>query len=112
MDTNEKQKAFFDRYYRQTVSYGANEVDAVIGYFQKRGFEDLAATNTAVVLLQQAKKDGVNVFKLIDTLKGVSDVELSNVVGQILNSSRSKTSNLGYRVPTPVVNLEERNIIY
>lgn len=111
-DSADKVKQFFDRYYETPVNYNANEVDAVIGYFLKRGFDEIAATNTSVVLLQQAKLDQVNVYKLIDTLKGISDVQLSNIVTQILNDNRNKTSSLGYKVAPQGALLEQRNIIF
>jgi hypothetical protein len=110
-DSAAKVKQFFDRYYDKTVNYNANEVDAVIAYFLKRGFDEVAAINTAVVLLQQAKLDQVNVYKLIDTLKGFNEVQLSNIVTQILNDNRNKTSALGYKVEPQGTLLEQRNII-
>lgn len=108
---NKKTKEFFDRYYTNPISYKAEEVDAVVGFFQKRGFDQTAAVNTAVVLLQQAKVDGVNIFKLLDTLGGTSEVQLSNIVAQILNLNRSKVSTLGFYVPSVGTKLEQRNII-
>jgi hypothetical protein len=110
-DSSAKVKQFFDRYYQTSVNYNASEVDAVIAYFLKRGFDEIAAINTAVVLLQQAKLDQVNVYKLIDTLKGFNDVQLSNIVTQILNDNRNKTSALGYRTEPQGTLLEQRNII-
>jgi len=88
---------FFNNFYDIEISYNPSEVDAVIGYFLKRGFEKVSAVNTASVLLQQAKIDNLNVQELIDTLKGVTDVQLSLIVAQILNLNRSKTSVLGFR---------------
>lgn len=111
VDSADKVKQFFDRYYDKTVNYNASEVDAVIAYFLKRGFDEVAAINTSVVLLQQAKLDQINVYKLIDTLKGFNDVQLSNVVTQILNDNRNKTSALGYKIEPQGTLLEQRNII-
>ena len=88
---------FFNNFYNLEISYNASEVDAVIGYFLKRGFERISAINTASVLLQQAKIDDLNVQQLLDTLKGVTDVQLSLIVAQILNFNREKTSVLGFR---------------
>src|SRR6056300_846088 len=102
---------FFDNYYNKEISYNASEVDAVISYFLKRGFDKIAAINTASILLQQADIDGITVFQLIDTLKGVNDVQLSNIVAQILNLNRSKVSTLGYRVPEEKQLFEQRQII-
>lgn len=102
---------FFDNYYNKQIPYKASEVDAVIGYFLKRGFEKVAAVNTASILLQQASIDQLTVFQLIDTLKGVNDVQLSNIVAQILNLNRSKTSTVGYRVPEATQLFDQRQII-
>ena len=104
-------KKFFNNYYNKEISYQASEVDAVIGYFLKRGFEQTAAINTASVLLQQATVDNIKVFQLLDTLKGINDVQLSNVVAQILNLNRSKTSSIGYKNPSIVQLFDQRNIL-
>jgi hypothetical protein len=103
---------FFNNFYNLEISYNPSEVDAVIGYFLKRGFEKTAAINTASVLLQQAKIDELNVQQLIDTLKGVTDVQLSLIVAQILNFNRSKTSVLGFRDNTGQSEaFDQRNIV-
>jgi uncharacterized protein (UPF0297 family) len=110
-ESKELTKKFFDNYYNREISYNAADVDAVIGYFLKRDFDNIAAVNTASVLLQQANKDQITVFQLIDTLKGVNDVQLSNIVAQILNLNRSKVSTLGYKIPEEKQLFEQRQII-
>ena len=102
---------FFDKYFTEKLSFASNEVDAVIGYFLKRGFDKVSAVNTASILLQQAEIDQLTVFKLLDTLKGINDVQLSNVVAQILNLNRSKVSTLGYRTPKEKQLFDQRQII-
>ena len=103
---------FFNNFYDIEISYNPSEVDAVIGYFLKRGFEKVSAINTASVLLQQAKIDELNVQQLIDTLKGVTDVQLSLIVAQILNFNREKTSVLGFRDETTQSELfNQRNVV-
>lgn len=109
--TSDLTREFFNNYYNQQIPYKASEVDAVIGYFLKRGFDRIAAVNTASILLQQASIDQITVFQLIDTLKGVNDVQLSNIVAQILNLNRSKTSTVGYRVPQATQLFDQRQII-
>mgnify|MGYP003644486785 CR=1 FL=1 len=94
MENKDITTEFFNNFYNLEISYNPGEVDAVIGYFLKRGFDKTAAINTASVLLQQAKIDDLNVQQLIDTLKGVTDVQLSLIVAQILNFNREKTSVL------------------
>lgn len=104
---------YFNNFYSSgnSVSYTQNEVDAVVGYFLKRGFEKLAAINTGGVILEQAKKDSVPVFQLLDTLKGVTDVQLSNLIAQIINTNRRKTSSIGYKQISENQLFDQRNII-
>jgi hypothetical protein len=47
---------------------------------------------------------------LLDTLKGLTDVQLSGVVTEILNASREATSILGYKILATEETLESRNI--
>ena len=65
--------------------FPSNDVDAVVGYFESRGFDRTASISTATVILQQAKIDGVKVFELLDTLKGMDKVQLSYIVTEIAN---------------------------
>jgi hypothetical protein len=112
MSTTELTPEFFNNFYDIEISYNASEVDAVIGYFLKRGFVKVSAINTASVLLQQAKIDELNVQQLLDTLKGVTDVQLSLIVAQILNFNRSKTSVLGFREDISNSQLfDQRNVV-
>jgi hypothetical protein len=111
-DSAEAVKEFFDQYQVQNISYPSNQVDAVIGFFENRGFEKSSAISVATVLLQQAKLDQVNVFELIDTLQGLNKTQLSNIVATILNYNRQKVSTLGFRVENAAETAEKRNIIY
>jgi hypothetical protein len=110
-DSSTRTKVFFNNYFNDTISYPAEQIDAVVGFFRKRGFDDLSSNSTAIILLQQAKLDNVNVFKLIDTLQGLNDLQLSAVVAEVLNYNREKTSTLGYRVPEPTDLTDARNIL-
>lgn len=109
-DSANETKQFFDRYFVDSVSYPSNQVDAVVAFFKKRGFDDVAANSVAAILLQQAKVDNVNVFKLLDTLKGLESRQLSAVIAQVLNANRSKISTIGYRNTEKQTPLETRNI--
>lgn len=112
-DSADKTKRLFDRYFTKEISYASNQVDAVIGFFRKRGFDNQASISVSTVLLQQAKIDNVNVFTLLETLEGFDKVKLSNLVAAILNANRSKISKLGYKTLNDIENnLEYRNILY
>jgi hypothetical protein len=104
-------KTFFDNINNTPISFPSGQIDAVVGFFMKRGFDSVGANSVAIVLLKQAHREHVNVFKLLDTLKNLTDIQLSQVVTQVLNSTRDKTSLLGYRT-APVTNTyEARNIL-
>jgi len=109
-DSSTEVKSFFDKFFRQQITFPSNQIDAVVGYFLKRGFDENSARSTGIVLLNQAKIDNINVFQLIDTLKGLSDVQLSSVVTEVLNAYREKTSTLGFKILTVEETVESRNI--
>ena len=102
--------SFFDKYFTQTLEFASNDVDAVVGFFTKRGFDEAAAISTGSILLQQAKIDGIKIFTLLDTLKGFDEVKLSAVVAEVLNYNRLSTSVLGLKNTTATNTLEKRNI--
>lgn len=110
-DSGSDVRKFFDKFFVHEVSFPANQIDAVVGFFVKNGFDIESARSTAIVLLNQARVDDVNVFALIDTLKTLTDVQLSQVVAQVLNAYREKVSLLGYRIAPLVDIYESRNIL-
>jgi len=105
-------KEFFNKYFSKKISVTSNQVDSVVGFFQKRGFDKNSATAIASVLLQQAKIDNVNIYKLLDTLGGLNEVSISKLVATILNTNRSKMSAIGFSVESTQETSEKRNIVY
>lgn len=111
LNPSEEVKHFFDKFFVHQVSFPSNQIDAVVGFFLKHGFDIESSRSTAIVLLNQARVDNVNVFELIDTLNALTDVQLSQVVAQVLNAYREKVSLLGYRIAPLVDTYESRNIL-
>jgi len=109
--TDQEITTFFDEFYSKELSFPSNQVDAVIGFFENRNFDKTAAIAVSTVLLKQAKIDNVNVFKLLDTLKGLEAVQLSAVVTEVLNYSRARTSTLGFKRTESSNKTEKRNIV-
>lgn len=107
----DKTKKYFNTFYDKQLSYPSNEVDAVIGFLESKGFDFQAARSTGAILLQQAKIDEVKVFELLDTLKGLTKLQLSATVAQVLNFNREKTSSIGFKVESNFDYVEARNII-
>ena len=111
LDSSEEVKEFFDKFFVNQVSFPSVQIDAVVGFFLKREFDVESARSTAIVLLNQARIENVNVFELLDKLTPLTDVQLSQVVAQVLNTYREKTSLLGYRIETLKNDYETRNIL-
>lgn len=111
LSTSQEVKQFFDKYFSKKISFPAEQIDAMIGFFLKRDFDVESARSITIILLNQSKIDSVNPFKLLDTLKTLTDVQLSQVVAQVLNAYRENTSLLGYRVAEVINTFENRNIL-
>ncbi len=102
-------KLFFDSYGQEPLEFNSNEVDASIGFFTKRGFDQDTAIVISTAILKQAKLDNVPVFKFLDTLNKFNQLEISTLVGEILNNNRPATSTLGFRTERVIPN-QIRNI--
>ena len=110
-DSADPVKRYFNTYYQKQLEYPSNEVDAVIGFLESKGFDTPAAQSTGAILMQQAKIDGIKVFELLDTLKTLDKLQLSFTVANILNFNRQKISTLGFRVQNTTTPTEARNIM-
>ena len=109
-DSGAKTKLFFDEYGQSPLEFNANDVEAAVGFFQSKGFDRDAAEITAAVLLRQAKLESMPVFKIIDQLKGLEGLELSALVGEILNNNRPSSSSLGFKIVNSDDTFKTRNI--
>ena len=111
VDSAEEVKNFFDKFFLHQITFPTNQIDAVLGFFLKRGFDEQAARSTSIVLLNQSKIENINPLKLIDSLKGLTDTQLSNVVTEVLNVYRDRRSSLGYKLTVVDETTESRNIL-
>jgi hypothetical protein len=102
-------KLFFDTYGEAALEFPANDVNFTQGFFESKGFDADAASVVTMTLLRQAKIDGTPIGQILDTLKRFTGIELSQVVGEILNNNRVPTSILGFRT-TDVKPNQTRNI--
>lgn len=101
----------FDNYYNTPVEISSSVLAAMTAYFTNRGFGQVAAESISVTIITQAKQDGYNPMQILDTLKGLSTVDLSALVSEILNYNRFKTSSLGYAQTIEANPEVKRNII-
>jgi hypothetical protein len=109
-DSADPTKLFFDTYGIAPLEFNSIDFDSSVTFFKSKGFEEDAAIVTASTLLKQAKLDNISVQKLLDTMKGFTDLEISALVGEILNNNRSPISILGYRVRNNGSDLITRNV--
>lgn len=101
----------FDTYYEKPLELDAGTYTAVKSFFTERGFDDQSSESISVIIIKQAKQDGYNAMQILDTLKGLDNVEISALVSEILNNNRFKTSFLGYALEFKPVDEVQRNII-
>ena len=92
------------------LEFNASEYDAVVGFFEGKDYNKESAKSLAYILLRQARIDAVPVFEVLDSLSGTTPVQLSQLVTEILNSNRYKTSVLGYRNERTTQDYISRNI--
>jgi hypothetical protein len=102
-------KLYFDTYGQLPLEFAAVDVDFTITFFKKKGFDDDAALVVATTLLRQAKIENTPIAQVIGSLNDFNGLELSTLVGEILNNSRPSTSTLGFRT-VPVFTDKIRNI--
>lgn len=104
-------KLFFDTYGQEPKEFAATDVDAAIAFFTEKGFSEEAANSTAMAILLQAKDENLPVFQILDTLKGFSSLEISEVTARILNAARQSSSIIGFKSPSVVPKYIARNLL-
>lgn len=109
-DSANSTKTYLNNFGKNGEEYLSADVDAAIGFLTDKGFGIEAATVTSIVLLQQAKRDGFPIFKVLETLGSLKQLELSALVSEILNLNRSQTSRLGFRTSITANQIKLRNI--
>lgn len=101
----------FDTYYDKPIEISVSNYNAAVAFFTSRGFDQTAAESVALIVLKQAKKDDLNPMKILDTLKGLDQVEISALVAEIINYNRFKTSFLGYSLEYRTNEQVNRNVL-
>ena len=101
----------FNNFYSLPISISNNDLIAMTGYLESKGFDSNSAERTSIILLTQAANDGFSSMELLDTLKGIDTVEISGLVAEILNYNRIKTSFLGVSQPNSISEEVTRNVL-
>jgi len=109
--STDKTIKFFDEFYQVPIEINSTALTAMTGFFESKGFEKGSAESVAIIIVTQAKRDNLNAFQILDTLGGLDNVELSALVGEILNYNRFKTSSLGITTASRPADEIQRNIL-
>lgn len=110
-DTDQSTVQAFDAYYTAPLEIPTGTFDAMRGFFESKGFDKLSAEAVSTAIIRQSKVDGVNPMSMLDTLQGLTSVQMSNVVSEILNYNRFKTSFLGYAYDYNPLTEVQRNVV-
>lgn len=110
-DSSNSTKKYFDQYFNTPVDIDNNFTVAITSFFEKRGFSSSSAESISLVILTQAKKDNLNPQQIVDSLSGLSNVEISGLVAEILNYNRFKSSSLGIYIEPSAADEVQRNIL-
>jgi hypothetical protein len=101
----------FNQYHDVPVQLNHDVMTAMIGMLESRGFSNDSAEMISITIMVQAKRDGYNPMTVLESMKKLNENDLSQIISEILNYNRLKTSVLGsIQKITPVDNVK-RNIV-
>ena len=111
IDNSKKTLRIFGDYFDKTVTIDSAEYDSIIAFFTGKDYDKESAETIAYVIARQAKIDGVSGFKVLDQLSNSNPQELSDIVAEILNLYRFKSSLIGKKETNPTPDVISRNIL-
>ena len=101
----------FSQYNDVPVELEQNVLTAMVGMLENRGFSRDSAESISITIMIQARRDGYNPMTVLESMKKLNENDLSQLLSEILNYNRLKTSVLGsVQKITPVDNVQ-RNIV-
>jgi hypothetical protein len=110
-DSSQETLKVFDAYTTAPLNIDSATFDAMTGFFASRGFGSDSAQSMSYIIIKQALIDNYKPFQLLETLKGLDDVEISALITEILNYNRFKTSSLGTASTFAPIEEISRNIV-
>jgi len=81
------------------------------GFLETRGFALESAENIAIVIMIQSVRDQYNPMTVLESMKKLGENDLSQIIAEILNYNRLKTSVLGSVQQITPVEFVKRNIV-
>ena len=111
VDNTKKTLRIFGDYFDNQVTINSSEFDAVKAFFKGKDYTDESADTIAYVICRQSKIDNVSAMKILDQLDDSDPQELTDIVAEILNLYRFKSSLIGRKEDNPTPSIVSRNIL-
>tara|TARA_X000000950_G_scaffold74994_1_gene93681 strand:+ start:108 stop:482 length:375 start_codon:yes stop_codon:yes gene_type:complete len=100
-NTNNSAKStldFFENYNKQQINLKSSDIDQFQSLLIKKGMQELAARETTTLILKQCNIDEVDPQTIYTQLKETPNMELTDILGEILNINRPVSSTLGTKL--------------
>ena len=101
----------FGDYFDGSIQINSDQFDAVIAFFKGKEYTEESAETIAYVICRQAKIDNVSALTILDQLSETNPQELTDIVAEILNLYRFKSSLIGKKTDNPTPDVVSRNIL-
>ena len=101
----------FGDYFDGSIQINSDQFDAVIAFFKGKEYTDESAETIAYVICRQAKIDNVSALTILDQLSETNPQELTDIVAEILNLYRFKSSLIGRKTDNPTPDVVSRNTL-
>lgn len=112
LSNDDKRHRYFDSYYTKTPSVDPAHFDIVSGFLEGRGYDKTTKDNLSITLLEIAKEQKVDPLELIKQLETVSDTfKLNTLICILMNTSRNRTSVLGFNHTKTINKNIERTLL-
>ena len=111
VDLTKKTLRIFGDYFDNQVTINSGEFDAVKAFFKGKDYTDESSDTIAYVLCRQSKVDNVSAMKILDQLSDSDPQELTDIVAEILNLYRFKSSLIGRKQDNATPTVVSRNIL-
>lgn len=111
VNLSKKTMRIFGDYFDKEVTVNSDEFDAVKSFFQAKDYTDSSADTIAYVICRQAKIDNVSAMTVVDQLSETDPQELTDIVAEILNLYRFKSSLIGRKQDNATPTIVSRNIL-
>ena len=111
VDLTQKTLRIFGDYFDNQVTINSGEFDAVKAFFKGKDYTNESADTIAYVLCRQAKVDNITAMQILDQLNATDPQELTDIVAEILNLYRFKSSLIGRKQDNATPTVVSRNIL-